>query len=157
MKGDLMKDIRPEHVPAAISRGKFEQMELFEFAEKVRVVAFCKLLLKLRYETLAPYPEVIARFTEFELGNLQLLDRFRELCLHVAEKHYPDVFHLWTAETNGLNYFLTTDQKFINVMGKKTLSTRPIAPRDLLAHLGVKRLDPLPFSDGKWHPFYEAL
>jgi hypothetical protein len=83
MKGDLMKDIRPEHVPAAISRGKFEQMELFEFAKKVRVVAFCKLLLKLRYETLAPYPEVIARFTEFELGNLQLLDRFRELCLHV--------------------------------------------------------------------------
>jgi hypothetical protein len=73
----------------------------------------------------------------------------------LPENHYRDALHLWTAEVNGLDYFLTADKTFINVMTKTSrvpLPTRPISPSDLLAELGVTQIDPLPIVDDRLHP-----
>ena len=60
-------------------------------------------------------------------------------------------------EFNGLDYFLTTDKKFTNVMTLTKLtglnSSKPVTPRDLLENLGIGELDPLPIGDWKIRPF----
>jgi hypothetical protein len=83
------------------------------------------------------------------------LDRFRELCSGLTRQHYPDADHLWTAEANNLDYFLTADRAFINVMTltrRLALRSKLISPRDLLAELGGTQLDRLPITDDKFHP-----
>ena len=137
--GDLLGDVTLVHVPCAIDRSKFQQMDLEQYIEKTTVVEFCKLLLHLDSSALES-PWLIERFTDSELTNLRNLERFRTLCAALAESQYPDAFHLWTAEVNGLDYFLTADRSFINVMTKTArvqLTTRPVAPRDLLDDLGI--------------------
>lgn len=153
--GDLFRDVRWNHVPAAIERSKFQQMDMDSYTRKETVVAFCKSLLGLDYKAVAARPRFLQRFTDFEQENLRSLDRFRQICAALSENHYPDALHLWTAEVNGLDYFLTADRAFTNVMTKTSrisLTARPIAPVDLLAELGVTKLDPVPITDDNIHP-----
>ncbi|HZK14733.1 MAG TPA: hypothetical protein VFC55_09440, partial [Desulfobaccales bacterium] len=85
---------------------------------------------------------------------IKSLNRFKELCCALDEKHYPDAFHLWTAEVNGLDFFLTADRKFINVMSKTSrsqLKTKPIAPVDFLDYLGIKEKELMPIPDYDFH------
>jgi hypothetical protein len=42
--------------------------------------------------------------------------RFLEMKKGRAEKHLADLYHLWTAEENSLDYFITLDCKFINAV-----------------------------------------
>jgi predicted nucleic acid-binding protein len=49
--------------------------------------------------------------------------RFRELLRFVAPKHAADVYHLWEAEHNGIDAFITLDNKFVNA----TTKPKPIA------------------------------
>jgi hypothetical protein len=96
----------------------------------------------------------MSRFSEFEQRCLMSLDTFRLIACHLPQTHYPDAFHLWTAEVHGLDYFLTVDKKFINVMSRtlrSALHARPISPRDLLSELGIKELDELPIHDWEIH------
>jgi hypothetical protein len=83
------------------------------------------------------------------------LKGFKEICRDLSEKHYPDAFHLWTADMNELDYFLSADKKFVSVMtltkGTQLIS-RPIAPRDLLECFGITELDPLPIADWEVRP-----
>ncbi|MGH7770173.1 MAG: hypothetical protein ACREQP_22200 [Candidatus Binatia bacterium] len=154
-KGDLFKDILIEKIPAAIERSKFQQMDVFSYIEKAELIKFCKLLLSLDYESIFSHPEFFSYFTEFEKNNLRSLDRFKSICRKVAsEKHFPDAFHFWTAETNGLDYFLTADKRFINALtagNRLPLRTIPIAPTDLVTQLGIAELDPMPFVPGKFY------
>ena len=88
------------------------------------------------------------------LNNLRNVQRFRELCAGLSEKQFPDAFHLWTAEINGAQMFLTTDRKFIRVMTKtkKTnLSCVPVSPQELLEHLNIHELDPFEFKEGVFY------
>lgn len=82
-------------------------------------------------------------FSDFERSNLKSLGRFTELCANLDETHYPDAFHLWTAEVNNLKFFLTADKKFINVLTETSqvaLTTRPISPYDFLQMLKDQRV-----------------
>jgi len=145
--GDLLGGVKLVHVPCAIDRSKFQQMNLEEYVEKTTVVEFCKLLLRLDSSALAESSWLIERFTDSEVTNLRNLERFRTLCATLDESQYPDAFHLWTAEVNGLDYFLTADRAFINVMTKTArvqLKTKPVAPRDLLDDLGIPGSDRVP-------------
>lgn len=131
-------------VAPAIERTKFRQTAyLKKYVAREEVVDFCKFLLTSPVEKAVDQPELENYFSDFELSNIKSLYRFRELCSGLAEKQYPDAFHLWTAEVNGLDYFLTTDRKFIRVMTetKRTeLPCRPVAPTTLLKvlHLPVR-------------------
>jgi predicted nucleic acid-binding protein len=107
--------------------------------KKTKVVEFCKLLLHIDATMLEP-SGLLEMLTETELTNRRNVARFRALCAVLDESQYPDAFHLWTAEVNGLDYFLTADRAFINVMTKTArlqLTTRPVGPRELLDDLGI--------------------
>jgi hypothetical protein len=125
--------IKIEHVPSAIERSKVQQMTFDTFTLKRTRIDFYRWLIGLR-----DYEDEVAKktgFSDFERKNFKSLDRFRDICSGLNEKHYPDAFHLWTAEVNDLDYFLTADKKFIKAITETSriaLITRPIAPSDFL-------------------------
>ena len=130
------------HVPAAIERSIFQKMPLHTFTEKSTRIDFCRGLLSLDYRELTKRPKFMSMFSDFERRNLESLRRFTELCANLDETHYPDALHLWTAEVNNLNFFLTADKKFINAMTETSqvaLTTRPICPYDFLHVLKDER------------------
>jgi hypothetical protein len=117
------------YVPAAIERSIFPDMPL---------ESFCRGLRSLDHRELAKRTKFLSKFSDFERRNLKSLGRFVELCAGLEETHHPDALHLWTAEVNNLDFFLTSDKKFINVMtmtSQVALTTRPICPSDLLSML----------------------
>lgn len=76
----------------------------------------------------------------------QLTDaRFAYMRRLFGDKHVADAFHLWTAEVHRLDYFLTTDKKFLNVYsdvrGKLASPTRATSPKGLCESLGVGPTD----------------
>lgn len=133
-----------------VERSRFQQMDMDEYSAKATFVRFCKWLLSLDLAQLNDHP----RFSEL-LGPAEVLERFRAICRDLSEEHLPDAFHLWTAEANRLEYFLSADKKFVNVMTltkRMQLNSAPIAPRDLLRSLGTTTLDPLPIPDWDIRP-----
>jgi hypothetical protein len=156
--GDLFSGVQIDDVPAAIERSHFESTEMSEYVQKASVIAFCKFLLTVDYGAFESRPKLMSRLTEFERNNLRRLPRFREICRDLPEKHYPDAFHLWTAEVNGFAYFLTADKAFINAMtltSRVALTTKPIATREFLATLHVTVLDPMPISGDGFHQVFD--
>ncbi len=153
--GDLFRGLAFEDVPAAIGRSKLQQMSLDEYAKKETFINFCKYLLGLDYASIQARPGFLRRFTEFEQENFRHLDRFKRICSALTENHYPDAFHLWTAEASGIGYFLTADRAFTNALtmtSRVPLPTRPMSPSDLLTQLGVTQLDPMPLTDDRIYP-----
>jgi hypothetical protein len=153
-KGDLLKDVKIDDILSAVERSKFQQMDLIEYSKKETLIKFCKFLLEVDFKEFEKRPRFLSKFTDFERQNLKSLNRFSKLCSSLDETHYPDAFHLWTAEVNGLDFFLTADRKFINVMNKTSrahLKTKPIAPVDFLDHLGIKDREPMPVQDYDFH------
>lgn len=67
--------------------------------------------------------------------------RFQKIVKHLGSSHIDDAFHLWTAETNNLNVFLTLDFRFKNVCRNQTKQiASPVcvmSPSELAAQLGV--------------------
>lgn len=65
--------------------------------------------------------------------------RFLRLRNAVGDKHIDDAFHLWTAEENGLDAFLTMDQKFWHVAKQKRATIKPtvsvLTPKELCEQL----------------------
>ena len=85
-----------------------------------------------------------------EQKNLAQIGQFKLLCRHLARTHYPDAFHVWTAEANGLDYFLMMDKRFPNaIRNRRDLDFRckAVSPDELLSALGVSEKDPLPYEN----------
>ena len=158
VKGDLLEGLKVEHVPAAVERSKFQQSDISVHIQRGRFDEFYQFLLDLPDDVLESEPALWARFSDFEQSNLRNLARFRAISQHLPAKHYADAYHLWTAEVNGLNYFLTMDKKFINYMTQTvrcTLPCIPITPHDLVTRMGILELDPLPIDDSEFHYIFE--
>lgn len=118
------------------------------------MIKFCVWLLDPKAEKLADHLEGQERFPAFLISNLRQVERFRELCSGLAKKQYPDAFHLWTAEVNGMQYFLTTDGKFIRVMTETkniSLPCKPVSPAELLEILQIKDLEPFEFKPNQFY------
>lgn len=128
-------------------------MDISEYLSKDQVVKFCTWLLNSKAEDLADRLEGQERYPSFLLNNLRRVQRFRDLCNGLAEKQYPDAFHLWTAEVNGIEYFLTTDKKFIRAMTETkrlSLPCRPLSPSDLLYLLEIEDRDPFEYEENQF-------
>jgi hypothetical protein len=157
--GHLLHRVPIGDVPPAIERSRFQQIDLGEFAGKESFNKFCELLLQLSYRDFAKRPRFLSSFSPFEQQNLRALERFKEICRALPKKHYRDGFHLWTAEANGLDYFLTADGKFIRALtqsSKLHLQCRPIGPDELLTEMGMTERDPLPVNDYDFHTYGEV-
>ena len=92
----------------------------------------------------------------FQLGNLKRLGEFKTLCDAVGPKRWCDAFHLWTALCNGLDYFLTTDEKFLRVLRNTCtnvdLLLPAVCPSELVDALHLPPV-PLPIQEGEVIPF----
>jgi len=159
--GDLFQGVNFNDVPAAIRRSLFFQGDAKAHATGAALSDFAKFLLELEDPAkLVQVPALRSRLTPFERSNLKSLDRFKELCRPLAEKHLRDAFHLWTGEVNGLSYFLTLDRKFVRAAAQNkedALPCQPIAPSDLLDTLGVRQRDPLPLEYGRRYTMFGVL
>jgi hypothetical protein len=147
LAGELLKGIEWENVPAAVQRSKFQQMDWMIYVQKQTVVKFCKVLLEMNQAVLDAKVDKWCFLTDFERQNLRNLGRFREICSALQETHYPDAFHLWTAEVNNLDYFMLIDKAFVNAITKTSRispRTKLMAPIDLVRDLGIVQLDPMP-------------
>lgn len=94
--------------------------------------------------------------TSFEVESLQRINWFQIMCGRSGSaENYVDVFHLWTAERNGL-CFLTLDNKIKRLVERVAaekscpVSNLPdvFLPTDLLRAMGVTSPDPVPFQTG---------
>lgn len=175
---DAFEGCKAENCPSALERSKFMQTELGEFIRKggkkddkagrnpngFSQIAFCKFLCNLSPEHIAKILErrrSILPLTDFELDSLREIDWFKTLRQKCGSpESFPDIFHLWTAQRNGFDVFLTLDKAFANFIGnvrkekRSTLEIKPdvLLPLGLLEKLGVKELDPIPMEFGRFYP-----
>jgi hypothetical protein len=146
----LLAEVPTFRAKSPIERSHFQQMDVQQYVHKSTFVKFCRWLLSLNTVQIKKRTDLRASFP-----HPDSIERFKEICSNLPEKHYPDAFHLWTAETNGLDYFLSADKRFARVMTltkHMRLNSKLIAPRDLVESLGITELDPLPITDWDVHP-----
>lgn len=160
--GDIFRGIEYEEVPAAIERSYFRQtVDFRNHISGNEQAKWCKeFLLRLDERT---FPEELMermKLPEFMRRNIANLGRFKKICSYLdTDDHIRDAFHLWTAETNGLDYFLTADKKFINKILNSTpldFPTPPISPASLLERLEITEFDPLPLTDRTFRSIFEG-
>lgn len=158
--GDIFRGVRIETLPSAIERTYFRKTaDISAYVRGESQAEFCDFLLKLEEQTFVQLVQQHLQLPNLDLDNLLNLARFRELCGGLqSPDHRRDAFHLWTAEVHGLDYFLTGDRRFINVMTKTkriALPTSPIDPQHLIASLGIRKLDPLPLQEGEFRSIFD--
>jgi hypothetical protein len=135
---DSLYGVKIDRVRAAIERSRFQQMPIDEFLEENTRIDFFRWLLSLDEKALMRSPKSMDQFSAWERRNLESLGRFREICKHLAPKHFNDAFHLWTAEVNTLDYFLTVDGRFFRALTESSridFTTRLIHPSDFVTKL----------------------
>lgn len=102
--------------------------------------------------------------SEFEIESLRTIDRFHFFCQKSGKpEDYVDIFHLWTAERNDLDVFLTLDGAFqdfispiLNEEKKKIdIKTQVMKPLDLLLELGIDEPDPVPMEADRFYYVHE--
>lgn len=126
-------------------------------------IAFMKWLMSLsetEVQLFIDHAQAIG-LTEFETESLRQLDWFKIMCSRSGSpENYVDVFHLWTAERNGLD-LLTLDRKIKRLCERvRTEKSRPIElntrvfqPSELLREMKVENPDPVPIKSNQFYPF----
>lgn len=82
-------------------------------------IAFLEWLCSLQKEHVAQLERAapLIGLTPFEIESLRTLDWFQFLCKRSnSRENYPDIFHLWTAERNSLDAFLTLEKTLPNIV-----------------------------------------
>lgn len=161
LPGYLFASVPFIDIPPAIERSRLRQTEIGQHVQGDAVAQFCQWLRGVDEKRLLSEATFREHITPQEAANLGNLGRFRELCKGLSPDQCRDAFHLWTAEVNGLDYFLTVDTKFIRALtmrGKKPdLPCLPVTPSDLLDIMGVTERDPLPFVPGRFYNSFEDM
>lgn len=155
--GNVFNGVEIEHVDAAVERSYFFQSSLDEHIDNQSMIKFCKWLLDINPDILIEKIVQVRELPDFLVANLRNVKRFRELCKGLSEKQYPDAFHLWTAEVNRADYFLTIDKKFIRVMtetNKAELLCPPLSPSQLLDQLGIHERDPIEYGEEVFYDIF---
>jgi hypothetical protein len=98
--------------------------------------------------------------TRFEIESLKDIAWFQFLCAKSGPETYPDIFHLWTAERNGLDGFLTLDGDLPDLAFRISrekkfhvqIKTEIFRPLDVLQRLGIDEPDPVPMEAHRFYP-----
>lgn len=160
---DLLRGVELAHVDMAVERSYFHQTSDFSAAVSGDALAafIDEFLLPLDAEKFLQLVGGHPHFPKYLIDNLRNLDRFRLLCENLTRDQRRDAMHLWTAEVNGLDYYLTMDGKFRNVMVETKKvgchPTRVVLPHELVDALGVGKLDDFPVPEGDYIPYMELL
>ena len=167
--------------PPALMRSRFRGGDGFEFARKggkkdrkrglataLSQISFMEWLCSLdeRHVTAILECKAVLGLTEFEIESLRNLRCFQKLCaISQSRDNYPDMFHLWTAERNRMDVFLTLDKTLCNVFSQiehaKIVEieypTRVLRPLEFLMLLGVTQPDSVPIEPGRFYPAHEVM
>ena len=114
---------------------------LDQFCSKEDVINYCECIF------LTPSSERVEDFiagmrenprfdlSRFEEKCLKRSHVFRAICRGIDRTHYPDALHLWTAEENRVDVFLTHDKKFRNVIARQKIDLicKVLFPSEFLA------------------------
>lgn len=155
--GNVFSGVEFNHVDAAVERSYFFQSDFSGYFGKDQVIEFCRWLLAPNIETIADRLAPTKHYPDFLLRNLQRVQRFRDLCVGLSENQYPDAFHLWSAEVNGMDLFLTTDRKFVGAVTKTkklSLPCMPLPPSQLLEQLGISEREPFEYREGQFYNIF---
>ena len=129
---DMFLDIPVYAANSALERSKFSGSYLDKYLKKEKLVRFCKFLSQLNDRNIAHLMPILP-LNDFEKESLSLIKDFQFLLSKMHENHYVDAFHLWTAERNKLDFFLTFDKKFVNVIRNcnfDKFECQPISPEE---------------------------
>lgn len=180
-EGNVLNGCEIRKCPPPIDRSKFVQTANFidYFAKggkkdlkagvplgQANQISFMKFLCSLTEEAtrVLLWREHLLGLSTFEIESLRNLSWFQFLCQRSGSpEHYPDIFHLWTAERNGLDVLLTLDgdlPKLISrVQGEKrktvAIKTKVLRPSQLLEDLGVKIRVPVPLEANRFYQLHE--
>ncbi|WP_299618278.1 hypothetical protein [Pelagibius sp.] len=135
---DIFAEFRFEYLEPPIDRSKWG-LSIEQHLSKEDVIAYCECFF------LSPSADRTEAFidgmrsnpcfslTGFEERCLRRLDVFKRICRGIDRTHYPDALHLWTAEENSVDVFLTMDKRFRNVIQrqKADLHCRILFPSEL--------------------------
>lgn len=108
---------------------------------------------------------LLLQLTPFEIDSLRGVEYFQFLCQRSGSaENYPDIFHLWTAERNGLDALLTLDGKLqrlvsrVKMEKKKTIKikTEVLKPIELLQRFGINKPDPVPVDASRFYHWHEV-
>lgn len=141
---------------AGIDLGQANQIAFFEW--------LCTLTRK-GVEALLQHAALIG-LTELEIGSLRNIEWFQFLCERSGSpENYPDVFHLWTAERNGLDAVLTLEKGLPHLVSRVRnekartveIRTEALRPLDLLNKLGIDEPDPVPMDADRFYYWHELL
>lgn len=73
------------------------------------------------------------------------IPRYLELRMRLGDAHLADIFHYWTAETNGLDGFVTVETRFSNAFNKQAKhfgpKSRVLSPADVCHLHGIEPID----------------
>ena len=150
----------------AISKGGKKDVRAGIALGEANQVAFLKWLCTLTKEhidLLLPHATLIG-LTEFDIESLRDICWFQFLCERSGSpENYPDVFHLWTAERNGLDALLTLDNGLRNLVSRVrsenvrtiTIRTDVLHPLDLLRKLGIDNPDSVPMEPDRFYYLHE--
>ncbi len=135
---DIFADVNFEHLKPPIDRSKWG-ISIEQHLSKEDVIAYCEcFLLSSSAERTEAFIEGMRRnprfsLTDFEERCLRRSGVFQQICKGIEKTHYPDALHVWTAEENGVDVFLTMDKKFRNVIQrqKANLHCRVLFPTAL--------------------------
>jgi hypothetical protein len=122
---NVFADIEFEKALSPFERSKWG-LSIDQYLDKDQVIKYCECFF------LTPTPERIDRFisgmksnplglSTFEEKCLRRAHVFKAICRSIDRTHYPDALHLWTAEENNLDVFLTTDRRFRNVIDRQNI------------------------------------
>lgn len=156
-------DSQIDRVPVPIERAKFVRCSLEDFVRKGKTIngkadrselsqiSFLSYLIDLgpdNVERIVSQKELF-NLTDFECESLRNLEWLRTMRARAqSDQHLPDLFHLWTAHRNGIEVFLTVDEKLIRMVkviereksGFK-VGVKVLSPLEFLKALGVTQLD----------------
>ena len=99
---------------------------------------------------------------EFEAESFRQLDWFKFICSRVGSpENCVDAFHLWTAERNNMDVFLTMEKTLPNIVNQITKSknhkyqirTSVLRPIAFLQSLGISKRDDVPIKPGRFYDF----
>lgn len=98
--------------------------------------------------------------SEFEVESLRHLSWFRRMCQSAGNaEHYPDILHLWTAQRNRMDAFLTLDSGLADLARRfpkgsedsACEDTAVLNPLELLARVGIETPDAVPIKHGYFY------
>lgn len=178
---DALADCPVMHCPPALERSRFQLGDFFDFTRKggkkdrkrganisLSQIQFMEWLCSLDEMMIAKLLDlkITLGLTDFEVDSLQNLKYFQMLCaIGRSPEHYPDIFHLWTAQRNRIDVFLTLERKLPEMASRAErsmkiepqFSTKVLRPIEFLQLLDITCPDPIPLERNRFYPFIDVV